>query len=115
MYIINFNAKYRRGTPQEWLYLDEVLARDGSVVALAIFRESWNRDAAVVVRACCSDERVAYASADSLESTSSTGVDDNVRVGLVDGVESSERAYWGKKGYKQQKITVRVSTLTYPE
>jgi hypothetical protein len=51
MCIMSFNAKYRRGTPQEWLYLDEVLARDGSMVALAIFRKSWDRDAAVVVRA----------------------------------------------------------------
>jgi hypothetical protein len=51
MHTIKFNAKYRKRTPQELLYLDEVLARDGSVVALAIFRESWDRDAAVVVRA----------------------------------------------------------------
>ena len=67
--------------------LNEVLAGNRRMVALAVLSESWNGDSAVVVRATGADECISNGGAHSLEASSSAGVDHDIRRSLVDGVK----------------------------
>ena len=72
-------------------HLDEVLARHRSVVSFAIFCESRNRNATIVVRADSGNESISNTGSCTLETSRSARVDDDVRRCLVDGVECSQR------------------------
>lgn len=72
------------------IYLNKVLCGHGRMGTLAIGHKIRNHDATIVVRTNSTDEGIADLSTDTLETTRSAGVDNQVRLGLVDGVERSQ-------------------------
>ena len=80
-------------TPKH-IHLNKVLCGHGRMGALAIRHKIRNDNAAIVVRADSTDKRITDLSTDALESTSSASVDNQIRLGLVNGVERSQGSYW---------------------
>jgi len=78
----------------EHIHLNKVLCGHGRMGALAIRHKIRNDNAAIVVRADSTDKCIADLSTDALEPTSSASVDNQIRLGLVNGVERSQGSYW---------------------